>query len=76
MGVTEAVNIDEVADVPAWFLEQNEGEPLDIVFEMSGSPEAIGMRSGSSGTAATSSSSGSLPIRSSSTSRSRSSSRT
>ena len=42
MGVTEAVNIDDVADVQGWFLEQNEGEQVDIVFEMSGSPQAIG----------------------------------
>lgn len=42
MGVTEALNIDDVADVPGWFLEQNEGEHVDIVFEMSGSPQAIG----------------------------------
>ena len=41
MGVTEALNIDDVADVPGWFLEQNEGEQVDIVFEMSGSPQAI-----------------------------------
>jgi len=42
MGVTDAVNVDDVADVPAWFVERNEGEHLDVVFEMSGSPAAIG----------------------------------
>jgi len=41
MGVTEAANVDEVADVPACFVERNEGEELDAVFEMSGSPRAI-----------------------------------
>ena len=29
------------ADVPGWFLERNEGEHLDVVFEMSGAPSAI-----------------------------------
>ena len=42
VGVTDVVNVDEVADVPAWFLDHNEGEHLDVVFEMSGSPNAIG----------------------------------
>ena len=41
MGVTEALNIDDVADVPGWFLDRNDGEHVDIVFEMSGSPHAI-----------------------------------
>lgn len=42
MGVTDVANVDEVPDVPAWFLEHNEGEHLDVVYEMSGSPAAIG----------------------------------
>lgn len=42
MGATDAVDVDDVADAPAWFIDQNEGEHLDVVFEMSGSPEAIG----------------------------------
>jgi threonine 3-dehydrogenase len=42
MGVTDALNVDEVEDVPAWFAERNEGEELDVVFEMSGSARAIG----------------------------------
>jgi len=39
--VTDAVGVDDVADVPGWFLDRNEGEHLDVVFEMSGSPRAI-----------------------------------
>jgi threonine 3-dehydrogenase len=42
MGVSDVVDVDAVDDVPAWFLEQNEGEHLDVVFEMSGAPGAIG----------------------------------
>jgi threonine 3-dehydrogenase len=42
MGVTDAVNVGEVADVPAWFIDRNEGEHVDVVFEMSGAPDAIG----------------------------------
>jgi threonine 3-dehydrogenase len=42
MGATDLVNVDDVADVPSWFLEQNEGEHVDVVFEMSGAPSAIG----------------------------------
>lgn len=42
MGVTDVANVDDVSDVPAWFVAQNEGEHLDVVFEMSGSPAAIG----------------------------------
>ena len=42
MGVTEVLNIDGVSDVPGWFLDRNEGEHLDVVFEMSGAPSAIG----------------------------------
>jgi len=41
MGATAVVDVGRVADVPAWFAEQNEGEELDVVFEMSGSPQAI-----------------------------------
>ncbi|HET8651733.1 MAG TPA: L-threonine 3-dehydrogenase [Gaiellaceae bacterium] len=41
MGVTEVVDVDAVTDVPGWFLERNEGEHLDVVFEMSGAPSAI-----------------------------------
>ena len=42
MGATDVVDVSDVADAPAWFLEQNEGEHLDVVFEMSGAPAAIG----------------------------------
>jgi threonine 3-dehydrogenase len=42
MGVSDVVNVDDVADVPSWFLERNEGEHVDVVFEMSGAPSAIG----------------------------------
>ena len=42
MGVTDVVNVEGVADVPGWFKDRNEGEHLDVVFEMSGSPSAIG----------------------------------
>ena len=42
MGVSDVVNVDEVDDVAAWFLERNEGEHFDVVFEMSGAPPAIG----------------------------------
>jgi threonine 3-dehydrogenase len=42
MGVTDVVNVDGLADVPGWFIDRNEGEHLDVVFEMSGSPSAIG----------------------------------
>jgi threonine 3-dehydrogenase len=41
MGVGDVVNVDEVHDVSGWFLERNEGAPLDVVFEMSGAPAAI-----------------------------------
>ncbi len=37
----EAVDVDAVADTPAWFRERNEGEGLDVVFEMSGAPQAV-----------------------------------
>ena len=42
MGATDRVNVDETRDVAAWFVERNEGEELDVVFEMSGAPQAIG----------------------------------
>ncbi len=41
MGVSAAVNVTEAPDVPGWFREQNDGEGLDVVFEMSGAPRAI-----------------------------------
>jgi threonine 3-dehydrogenase len=42
MGVTEAVNVGDCEDVPSAFHELNEGEGLDVVFEMSGASSAIG----------------------------------
>jgi threonine 3-dehydrogenase len=42
MGVTEALNVDELDDVSGAFHERNEGEGLDVVFEMSGAASAIG----------------------------------
>jgi threonine 3-dehydrogenase len=42
MGADDALDIRYVDDVPGWFVERNEGEHLDIVFEMSGAPSAIG----------------------------------
>jgi threonine 3-dehydrogenase len=42
MGADDVVSVDDVADVPAWFLERNEGEHVDVAFEMSGAPSAIG----------------------------------
>ena len=42
LGVTDVVDVDAVDDVPGWFLERNEGDHLDLVFEMSGAPAAIG----------------------------------
>jgi threonine 3-dehydrogenase len=42
MGAAATVDVAETEDVDAWFLEANEGEGLDVVFEMSGSPAAIG----------------------------------
>lgn len=41
MGAHATVNVEETADAAAWFVEQNEGYGLDVVFEMSGSPRAI-----------------------------------
>jgi threonine 3-dehydrogenase len=42
MGVHAALDVRDVDDVTAWFLEQNEGEHPDVVFEMSGAAQAIG----------------------------------
>jgi threonine 3-dehydrogenase len=42
MDATEALNVDGVEDVAGWFHDRNEGEGVDVVFEMSGSPAAIG----------------------------------
>lgn len=41
MGATAAVDTRAVDDVPAWFVRENEGEHVDVVFEMSGAPQAI-----------------------------------
>jgi threonine 3-dehydrogenase len=41
MGVHEALDTHTTEDVSAWFVEHNEGEHPDVVFEMSGAPEAI-----------------------------------
>src|SRR5712692_7661119 len=41
MGATDTLNIQETNDVPGWYRERNEGFGLDVVFEMSGSPQAI-----------------------------------
>jgi threonine 3-dehydrogenase len=41
MGVTAALNTRTVDDAASWFVEQNEGEHVDVVFEMSGAPQAI-----------------------------------
>jgi threonine 3-dehydrogenase len=42
MGVHAALDVRDVDDVAAWFVEQNEGEHPDVVFEMSGAAQAIG----------------------------------
>ena len=42
MGVHAALDVRDVDDVSAWFVEQNEGEHPDVVFEMSGAAQAIG----------------------------------
>ena len=42
MGATAALDTRDVADAPAWFIEQNENDHVDVVFEMSGAPQAIG----------------------------------
>jgi threonine 3-dehydrogenase len=41
MGATDIVDVAAVEDVPGWFVERNEGQHLDVVFEMSGAPSAI-----------------------------------
>ncbi len=41
LGADDVVNIGEVDDVPAWFVEKNEGVGLGVVFEMSGALKAI-----------------------------------
>jgi threonine 3-dehydrogenase len=41
LGADDVVNVDEVDDVPTWFLEQNEGVGVGVVFEMSGALRAI-----------------------------------
>ena len=41
LGADAVVNVDEVDDVPAWFVEQNEGVGVGVVFEMSGALRAI-----------------------------------
>ena len=42
MGVHAALDVRDVDDVTAWFVDQNEGEHPDVVFEMSGAAQAIG----------------------------------
>jgi threonine 3-dehydrogenase len=41
MGAQAVLDAAAEADVAGWFLRQNEGYGLDVVFEMSGSPQAI-----------------------------------
>ena len=41
IGAHEVLDLRDVADAPAWFVEHNEGEHPDVVFEMSGAREAI-----------------------------------
>jgi len=41
MGADETLDVRSVPDTAAWFVERNEGEHPDVVFEMSGAPEAI-----------------------------------
>jgi threonine 3-dehydrogenase len=41
LGAEEVVNVHETQDVPAWFLEQNDGVGMGVVFEMSGAMKAI-----------------------------------
>jgi threonine 3-dehydrogenase len=41
LGAEAVVNVDEVEDVAAWFMEQNEGVGVGVVFEMSGALRAI-----------------------------------
>ncbi len=42
MGADGIVDVSEVADAAGWFAEQTDGRGADVVFEMSGSPIAIG----------------------------------
>ncbi len=41
IGATATLDVRNVADAPAAFIAQNEGEHPDVVFEMSGSPEGV-----------------------------------
>jgi len=41
MGASAALDVRDVGDVATWFVEQNEGAHLDVVFEMSGAPDAV-----------------------------------
>lgn len=41
MGAHAVLDAAATADAASWFLKQNEGYGLDVVFEMSGSPRAI-----------------------------------
>jgi threonine 3-dehydrogenase len=41
MGASAALDTRDAADVPAWFVDQNENDHVDVVFEMSGNPAAI-----------------------------------
>ncbi|HKI92202.1 MAG TPA: L-threonine 3-dehydrogenase [Gaiellaceae bacterium] len=41
MGADATLDVRDVPDTAAWFVERNEGEHPDVVFEMSGAPEAI-----------------------------------
>jgi len=41
LGAEAVVNVDETEDVAAWFLAQNEGVGMGVVFEMSGALKAI-----------------------------------
>lgn len=41
LGADAVVNFEEVDDVSAWFVEQNEGVGMGVVFEMSGALQAI-----------------------------------
>jgi threonine 3-dehydrogenase len=41
LGADAVVDVTEVDDVPAWFVEQNEGIGMGVVFEMSGALKAI-----------------------------------
>ena len=41
MGAHGAVDVRDIADVPAWFVRENEGQHPDVVFEMSGASQSI-----------------------------------